>query len=305
MEKYANSSSSMSRTKRNEQIYNSTNMGELSRISTNTNVSVISDAPKEIDLEKIKKYVYSINDDEPKQERVTLELPPEEETVVVRKEEKNYDINAVLESARGERETDYEENRHRKINNTQIDILKSIKVKEKKQAEKDDDITGPIDELNTEEKTIVDLIQNIQSHGKKKELFEDLMGSDNDTVVMAPIEEEINKERLKEELLNITQDLESIKLPENDFTQEINLEKEKLKNNKEPEKDEEETDPKENSFYTNSVSFDKSDFEEFEELEKEAKGSGFFTKMAIVLIILILLGTIFLICNYVFKLGII
>lgn len=306
MEKYTNFSNGMSRTIRNEQIYNSTDMGELSRISTNTNVSVISDAPKEIDLEKIKNYVNSINKDESKQERISLELPPEEKTIVVRKEEKNYDINSVLENARGERENDYEENRHRKINNTQIDILKSIKIKEQKLAEieADEDITGPIDELNTEEKTIVDLIQNIQSHGKKKELFEDLMGRDDDTVVMAPIEEEINNERLKEELLNITQDLESIKLPENEFTQEINLEKEKIKNSKE-EYETEENDSKDNTFYTNSVSFDKSDFEEFDELEEEAKGSGFFTKTAIVLIILILLGTIFLICNYVFKLGII
>lgn len=62
MEKYENSSlDNMSRTKRNQDIYNVTDMNELSRIKTNTNVSIISDASKEIDIEKIKKYIENMN----------------------------------------------------------------------------------------------------------------------------------------------------------------------------------------------------------------------------------------------------
>ena len=132
MEKYDNVSlDNMSRTKRNQTIYNSNDMSNLSRIKTNTNVSVISDAPKEIDLEKIKNYLYSMNnEEEEKRRRISLELPPEEEVVVERKEIKNYDINSILEKAKDNRESDYEENRYRKINNTQIDILKNIKIKD-------------------------------------------------------------------------------------------------------------------------------------------------------------------------------
>ena len=117
MEKYENVSlDNMSRTKRNQQIYNSTDMSELSRIKTNTNVSVISNAPKEIDIEKIKNYINAMNDEtEEKRKRVSLELPKEEEVVVERKEEKDYDINSVLARARGNREVDYEEDRHRKL----------------------------------------------------------------------------------------------------------------------------------------------------------------------------------------------
>ena len=98
MEKYENASlESMSRTKRNQGIYSSTDMSELSRIKTNTNVSVISDAPKEIDLDKIRNYVASMNDEkEEKRSRVSLELPKEEEVVVERKEIKEYDINSIL-----------------------------------------------------------------------------------------------------------------------------------------------------------------------------------------------------------------
>ena len=312
MEKYENVSlDNMSRTKRNQQIYNSTDMSELSRIKTNTNVSVISDAPKEINIEKIKNYINSMNDEtEEKKKRVSLELPKEEKIVVEQKEEKDYDINSVLARARGSREIDYEEDRHRKLSNTQIDILKSIKIKEQKLEEQDDDLTGPIDELNTEEKTIVDLIQNIQSNSKKsskKELFEDLMADNDNTIVMAPIDEEVNKENLKEALLDITQNLETIKEPENDFTHEIKKETEALKKQKMKELDENlnKTDnaPRiteiDKTFYTNSMSFNKKDFEEYD--EDEEKGSGIFTKIAIFLIVLMLIATIVLILNFIFD----
>lgn len=65
------------------------------------------------------------------------------------------------------KETNYEEERHRKLNNTGYDILKAIKIKEDSEKEEDKDITEPLEELNTQEKTIVNLIQNIQQGSKK------------------------------------------------------------------------------------------------------------------------------------------
>ena len=52
------------------------------------------------------------------------------------------------------------------------------------------------------------------------------------------------------------------------------------------------------------MSFSKKDFEGFEDLENNMKKSSFFTKIAIFLIILMLLGTIFIILNYVLDLKI-
>ena len=159
MEKYENySTNGMSRTSRNQHIYTSNDLNELSRIKTNTNVSVISDAPKSIDIDKIKKYLEANNaSTEERYQRISLELPKEEEVVVVKREEKDYDIKSVLERAKENREVDYEIDRHRKINNTQIDILKSIKIREKKE-ELDEDLTSPIDELNTEQFAIVEFV---------------------------------------------------------------------------------------------------------------------------------------------------
>lgn len=332
MEKYEeNLLQSMSRVKKNQSIYTNTDMSELSRIRTNNNVSVISDNTKGIDIEKIKRYVYSNEDLDENRKRISLELPPEEKVVVTRKEEKTYDINSVLETARDKREVDYAEDRHRKLNNTQIDILKRIKIKEEQQAAIDDDITGPIDELNTEEKTLVGLIKNIQinskNNSKKADLLDELMGDSEHTNVIPPMSDSQiqDSESLKKELIEITQDLESIKMPDTDFTQEINLEKEMLKksDSKEENKkinsdleeledddsDDEDDKPRiekiDNSFYTNSSLFDKSDFEGFQEIEKEAKKGSVFGKIIMVLIILMLLATIFLILNYILDWNII
>ena len=256
-------------------------------------------------------------------------ITKEEEVVVERKEIKEYDINSILEKAKDKRESDYEEERHRKLNNTQIDILKNIKIKEENESVADPDITGPIDELNTEEKTIVDLIQDIQKNSKKskekkEDLFSDLMGGSDDTIV-APIEEEATQDDLKEVLLTITQDLESIKQPESEFTHEINLEKEALKEQKNNELTKElesidlskdlanldetseltEEAPRitevDKSFYTNSMAFNKADFEGYEDLEKGVKKSSIVTKIAIAFIIILLIATIVLILNFIFD----
>lgn len=313
MEKYENDSlESMSRTRRNQDIYNVTDMSEISRIKTNTNVSVISDASKEIDIDKIKKYIENMDDkSEEHKKRISIEIPDEPEQTIIKKEEKDYDINSVLERARDRRETDYELERHRKLNSNGYEILKNIKIKE----EQDDDKLEPIDELNTQEKTIVELIQNIQNKNQvpqenapkeeTEDLFGELMGKNENTVVMAPInEDEKNKENIKEALLNITQDLEAIKEPLSELTKTIitekntNLQENDERDDTENTKDDNGISVADKSFYTNSLAFNKTDFEGFEDLEKNQKKGGTFAKIAIVLIILMLLATAFLILNF-------
>lgn len=318
MEKYGDEPiENMSRSARNRKIYSSIDFDDISSIRTNNNVSVISDAEKEIDIEKIKKYINSISEEKiEKRKRISLELPQEEHEEITNEEERDYDINSVLERARDKRTTDYEVDRHRKLNSTQYDILKNIKIKD--DTEHEIDTTDKTDDLNTQEKTIVDLIQTISINSKnsKDDLLQDLISNNENTVVMAPINEDTNKEALKEELENMTQDLERIKQPLNDLTQDLILEKEKLKDLSmltdkiDEEENEEENDSNtttseiEKSFFTNSTSFSKKDFEGFEDLEKDMKKSSAFTKIAIFLIILMLLGTIFIILNYVLDLKI-
>ena len=199
MDKYDSvGSGEFSRTSRNKHIYSSNDLTELSRITTNTNVSIISDAPKSIDLDKIRSYLEK-NDDRDEYKRISLELPKEEEKPI----ESQATLIMVLDRAKSRREISYEEDRHRKLNNTQIDILKSIRIKEKTISKRNEELTSPIDELNTEEKTLVDLIQNIQkgkpieTKDNDNDLFAELMGELDDTMVMGQ-KEEISKEEVNE-----------------------------------------------------------------------------------------------------------
>ena len=120
--------------------------------------------------------------------------------------------------------------------------------------------------------------------------------------------------------MDITQNLESIKIPENDFTHEINLEKEAIKNGLLKVKDEEDnTFTKDNtltedvpkikeidkSFYSTSMSFNKKDFEGFDDIEKGVKKNSALTKLAIIFVVILLIATILLILNFIFGWNII
>lgn len=292
--------SNMSRVKKNQGIYNSDDMSELSRFKATDNVSIISDANKEIDIETIKNYINSKEEREEKRRRLDVDIPEAPEEVVERQEFRTYDINSVLEDARENKEIDYEEQRHRKLNNTQYDILKNIKINQKREAKEKKN-------YDTTEKTIVDLIQDIQHQPKENDvndLFSDLMSDNENTVVMAPIDEdEINKKNMKETLANITMDLEKIKEPMNDATQDLIFEKEKLKMEKEKELNNTNTNTIntskissiDKSFYTNSMSFTKTDFEGFEDIEK---GTNIYIKIGIAAALILLIITILLIINF-------
>ena len=88
MEKYGDEPiENMSRSARNRKIYSSIDFDDISSIRTNNNVSVISDAEKEIDIEKIKKYINSINEEKiEKRKRISLELPQEEHEEITKEE---------------------------------------------------------------------------------------------------------------------------------------------------------------------------------------------------------------------------
>ncbi len=313
MKKYNDEEYTMSRAKRNSSIYSSIDMDGLSRISTNTNVSVISEAPKQIDLEKIKKYVYAkSNEDNESNKRIKLDLPSEEQIIVEREEPKEYDINAVLERAKETKESNYESMRYKKLSNHEYDILNKINTK----LEVDPDITESIEELNTQEKTIVNLINDISKTKtqKKEELFSELLGDDENTIVMAPITNEINTSNIRKELDDITRELNDLKRPleglkeettcDNFNTTPPTIEKIDASENKK-------VSDIDKSFFTNSLSFSKKDFvgksnESYDSDETDydtEKGSSFYSKFAIVMIILVLAATIVIVANYLFDLG--
>lgn len=345
-------SMSMSRTKRNSNVYASLDMNDLSRIKTNNNVSVISEDHSSVDLEKIRNYINKKNEEENGgfRKRMVLDIP-DEEVKVERTERKDYNINSVLERAKERKETDYDDIRYRKINKAEYDILDRIKIKEEKK-KNDDDLTLPIDELNTEERTIVDLLSNFKEgknkSDKKEELFSDLMGDNEDTVVMPIINEDMSSEDIQEELNNMTRELNDLKKPLEELSMQLSEQKQELEKSMENEKrpldekntpfenieiqdkledtdeilknmeskeDEDKRNDKEppviekievedktnklskidKSFFTNSLSFSKADFESFDDFKE--KDNSIAIKIAIIIVILIILAVTIYVLN--------
>lgn len=309
MEKYNDPTySTMSRTKRNSSIYSNMDMEDI-KIKTGNNARVIADASKDIDMDKILKYINSM---EEKKERVNITLDDYKDNEIspIKKETKDYDINSVLSRARDNRNKDYSDEKYKKLDNSEYNILKNIKVEENKNEEEVNDI-----ELNTNEKTIVKLIDDLSKTKKmdKSELFGELMGDNENTVVLGAKD-------LEEEVNDLSNKIDEAKKPLEELTRDLMMENEKLKEmiseNKKEENDEpsikqikieEEPEEKRNevdkSFFTNSLTFSKKDFEETDDFLDEEEGSSFYTKFAIFMIIIVLIATLVIIANYVFDLN--
>lgn len=294
MERYDNitpdlNCNNYSRVNKNTSLYEDVKRSELSRVKNNTNVRIIEQNGKTIDLEKIRKYINEVNN-EPRSKRSVLSIPKEEKTIESKPTpEKVYDINSVLEKARSGREVEYSSERYKKVRSDEYDILSKIKMYE--------DVKEDIDEtpeLNTEEKTIVDLINTVTVHKGDLNLLEELMGEGETT---KPISEEqkdlsfkdvIDKETTSESLISEKVMNENTK--EFEKTKELVNLKEKM------------TDI-DNSFYTSSMKFNKDDFEGFEELEKSVKKGSFFKVLLIIILVLSILASLVIMANYVFNLG--
>ena len=309
-----------SRVARNQSLYNELSMSDFSDMKPNDNVKVIENTGKRIDLSKIKDYLESNEEEKVQTKSVVvkddIDVIPDNELFY---EEKDYDINSILEKAKENKESYYEDEKHKKLRDTQYDILSKIKVYDEEEKEADEEKV----ELNTEEQTLIDLINTVTKN--KTDLLEELKKGTENTIVTSPINEESNDKIISEAIEEAKNDSEKIifsqeelekelgpdKTEENLF-KEFDFKEEKLEapvEKKEDtfelkEVDNDETNVKnlDKSFYTNSMSFSKEDFEGFDELEKTVKKNNKMVKLGIISLVLLALATIFIVLKYVLNL---
>ena len=218
-----------------------------------------------------------------------ISLPEEEPTSLPKTEVKKvYDINSVLEKARENRSIEYSEERYKQVRSSEYDILDKIKMYKEID---NDDVDEPTATLNTDERTIVDLINTVTIHKGDVNLLEELMAGGDTT---GPIEEEQSKKDLTNEISEYI-DAKKLETKETESLQEQKTEE--LVNLKEKMSD------LDKSFYTNSMTFSKDDFEGFDELEKSVKKSSFIKTFLIIILILSIVASLIIIGNYVFDLG--
>ncbi len=258
---------------RNEELYKEISKNEIDNFEIKSNSTLLGENNNEIDVEKIKKILDTKYNETAQRRSIRIEEEVEPEKII--EDTKEYDINVVLEKAREGKQENYEEERLKKLRNTQFDILKNLnvedEVEEKEEEEYLDDedttteeVIKPSNDSFEEEnlKTLINTIAFNESKNNSKEkdisnsldILSDLKGDDNTEVL----------DGLKEEIEEIEDVMDTVDEEEtkNDMT---------------------------NSFYTSSNALKQKDFEDLEDFKGDLEPSGIFLKVVIVIIVLVFL----------------
>ena len=261
----------MSRQSRNAELYKTINKSELNNYDIKSNATVLGPSNKgQIDVEQIKKILDTRYNELPKRKSIRIDDLDNEEEAPKEESTKEYDINAILEKARTDKPLTYEEERAKKLRDTQFDILKNLDLEKDK-------------EDNTEEETkLLDLINTITINEDKSkspevsdalDILSDLKGDDN-TVVIEGMKEEDN----------------TVTISEGEIISPI--EKDSSKDEK--------TSTIEKTFFTKSSTFDKKDFEKLDENEDfdDDKISPWLKIVIFIVIVVFLVGLFFFLKSF-------
>lgn len=255
-----------SRVHKNEELYKEISKSEIDGYEVKSNATVLGENKNEIDVDKIKKILDTKYNEIPKRKSIRLDDVEEEKEEV--ETTKEYDINVVLEKAREQKTENYEEERLKKLRDTQFDILKNLDI-EKTKRENDQD---ELDDL--EEDNLKSLINTIALNEKNNatntslDILSDLKGSGN-TEVLSGLKEEVEKKDKEE-----TEELSKTN------TSTTNLV---------------------NSFYTSSNAIKKKDFEDIDdEFAKDMESNNVFIKVVIGIIILVFLAGVILLIKTIY-----
>lgn len=275
-----------SRTSKNTQLYEEIKNSELNEFNIGTNAKVIGESDSQINIDKIKEILEKNYQDPPKRRSLKFDVPEQDEIEIEKTRE--YDINAILEKAREEKEIDYSKERLKKVRDTQFDILKSLELdnEENQKASQEsakEELLELINTINMNEKQKKEIQENLNEESTQLDpldLFTDLRGNEN--TVVAGAKEFAPEETSPSPLIN-----EEIK-----ETKESS-EKEEIKDALDEELDD--------SFYTNSMTFKKNDFASLE--DNESGAINIIVRILIILVFLAIIAGVVLFLNEFLNLG--
>jgi len=259
------------RVSKNTNLYEEIKNSDLENFNIGSNAKVIGENDSHMNIDKIKEILEKNYQETPKRRSMKFEIPEEENLELEKTRE--YDINAILEQAREEKEVDYQKERLKKIRDTQYDILKNLELeaKEKQEEKTKDELLELINTINLNE------YQNKNAKQQQDEdddlnpldILSDLKG-DDETVVKGAKE-------FQEEMASM----------------ESRSDESSLKDDTETTLDK--------SFYTNSMSFSKKDFDDFGDINNS--GSDILVKVLIVIVFLAIVAGIVIFLNEFLNLG--
>lgn len=110
MDKYENDTPELKkRTERNQDLYRNYELDNYNKFDVNSNVSVLKDNAKAIDVDQIKDMLdKKYRDNIPKRKSISIEEDTEPESEILKEDTKEYDLNSILSKARQEKNIDYE-----------------------------------------------------------------------------------------------------------------------------------------------------------------------------------------------------
>ncbi len=254
------------RERKNKNLYENINDYEVEDYEIKTNVTVLDNNAKNIDVEKIKKILDTKYNKQPKRRSIVVDEEDYQEPDISLDETREYDINAILEKARSEKEVDYEKERLKKIRDTQYDILNSLDIDTEKKEEPTEEKNELMDLINTITAKELE-VKNQKEDLDPLDILTDLKGSDN-TVVVDGVHEE--------ESVNETSPIMSL--------EEADKIKPTIMENKTQD-------------LTNTLQFTQSDFDDFNDLKKEVKSSRALIYIVIVIVCLILIAGVIIFLN--------
>ena len=280
MEKYYDSNEEfVGRAAKNENLYRKKDYSVYS-----SNETII--APNnEIDITKLKDIIQSREDyQRAKSYRNMLsdkkfdynDVPYEEDTY----EEKNYDINEILKKVKDEKGNINEEDKIRKLRNTQYDILSNLNIKSKNQEE----VVTKVD-LETQKAELQGLIDKVTKKNNIRNEEASLLNLEEQTDVT-----DENNDSALDLLSDLKSEGHTIVTDPIEPAAEFEVNKEELVPN--------EKDPDETSFYSDSFTFSKRDFEGLQDLEIEEKSGSGLIKLLIIILILIIIVVGVLVLDY-------
>lgn len=305
---------SSSRTNRNQKLYKEVSSLEINNFDLNSNVSVIGESSDNIDISTLKNIIDEKYREIPKNKSIGDALA-EEAPKINLDETREYDLNAIMQKAKSAKEVNYEEDRLKKLRNTQYDILKNLNINsddEKDDNNDLDDVTRQeVENVSKEgqrleshhadakDKQLLDLINTITAkellrYGEStKELdpldiLSDLRGDDENTKVMGAIEQD----KIEKEDTVIVVEVQGDKNFDKTQNSEIT---EIVKAIADADNNEDTTDE--------MTTLNTNDYEDFLDLRQDVKGTRVLVKILIITIVLVFIVGCVLLINKLFNLG--
>lgn len=300
----------LKRIDKNQVLYKEVSSKELEDFDLNSNVSVIGEG-NNVDIDKIREMLDRKYRELPKNKPLNKTEP--EIGKINLDETREYDLNSILEQAHKEKEINYEEDRLKKLRNTQYDILKDLDILKKDDEEIEEEDIEKAKPVNKEkeEKKLQELIDTITAKELIKQedldeldpldLLSDLRGTDENTKVLGALSDEllIDEETIKGSK-EPTKEIEVPELEEEktleikpidvdmDFTRDVKM----------PAKEEIQDLTK-----SQNINFTQSDFDDFNDLKEDMHFTKIVIRILIIVIIIVFLVGGLILANKLLGLG--